>query len=168
MNVPHTNLAAANLVVVDDAGTQRLPLSGLAAGPGAQFSVGSVVIAGVDFGQQAVSAPSLPAAVTLWNNGTEPLIISKIVLTGDFSETDTCGTLPATIRAGASCTLNIRFMPSQAGNATGRMTVTDNAGTGQQSIALSGIGVNVSGRRQGTGVHRELLLGPIVAIPIQP
>jgi hypothetical protein len=168
MNVPHTNLAAANLVVVDDAGTQKLPLSGLAAGPGAQFSVGSVVIAGVDFGQQAVNAPSLPAGVTLWNNGTEPLIISKIVLTGDFSETDNCGTLPATIAAGASCTLNVRFTPSQAGNAAGRMTVTDNAGTGQQSVALSGVGVNVSGRRQGTGVHRELLLGPIVAIPIQP
>ncbi len=167
MNVPHTNLAAANLVVVDDAGTQKLPLSGIGAGPGAQLTVGNMVIAGVDFGQQPVNAPSLPAAVTLTNNGTEPLIISKIVMSGDFSETDTCGTLPATIAAGASCTLSISFTPSQVGKRSGGMTITDNAGTLQQSITLTGLGVNVSGRRQGSGVHRELLIGPIVAIPIQ-
>jgi Abnormal spindle-like microcephaly-assoc'd, ASPM-SPD-2-Hydin len=167
-NVPNTNLAAANLVVVDDAGTQKLPLSGIAAGPGSQLTVGNVVIAGVDFGQQPVNATSLPATVTLTNNGSDPLVISKIVMSGDFSETDTCGTLPATIAAGASCTLSIQFTPSQVGKGTGTLTITDNAGNGQQSITLTGLGVNVSGRRQGSGIHRELLIGPIVAIPIQP
>ena len=48
------------------------------------------------------------------------------------------------------------------------MTITDNAGNFQQSITLTGVGINVSGRRQGSGVHRELLTGPIVAIPLVP
>jgi hypothetical protein len=164
MNVPHTNLAAVNLVVVDDAGTQKLPLQGMAIGPGAQLTVGSVIIAGVDFGQQAVKYPSPPADVTLTNNGTESLVISKIVLTGDFSETDTCA-LP--IAPGGSCTVSITFTPSQLGKGSGGMTITDNAANGQQSITLTGVGINVSGRRQGSGIHREVLLGPIVAIPIQ-
>jgi len=164
MNVPHTNLAAANLVVVDDAGTQKLPLQGMAIGPGAQLTVGDIVIAGVDFGQQAVKYPSPPADVTVTNNGTESLVIGKIVLTGDFTESDTCA-LP--IAAGGSCTVSITFTPSQLGKETGGMTITDNAANGQQSITLTGVGINVSGRRQGSGIHRELLTGPIVAIPIQ-
>ncbi len=168
MNVPHANIVAANLVVVDDAGTQKLPLQGVAIGPGAQLTVGSVIIAGVDFGQQAVKYPSTPADVTLTNNGSEALIISKIALTGDFSETDNCGALPATIAVGASCKISITFTPSQLGSRSGGMTISDNAANAQQSITLTGIGINVSGRRQGSGVHRELLIGPIVAIPIQP
>ncbi len=166
LNIPQTNLAAANLIVVDDAGTQQLPLSGFSPGPGAQFTLDGVVIAGVDFGPQAVNLQSLPAVVTLTNNGTESLVLSKIVMTGEFTEIDTCGSLPATIAVGVSCTLRIRFMPSQLGSRTGLMTITDNAGNFQQSISLTGTGVNVSGRRQGSGVHRELLTGPIVAIPI--
>jgi hypothetical protein len=170
LNVPHTNLAAANLVVVDDAGagTQKLPLSGMAAGPGAQFSVGNVTIAGLDFGLQPLNIPSVGAFVTLTNNGTDPLVVSRIGATGDFSEIDSCGTLPTTIAAGASCTLGITFTPTQLGSRTARLTITDNAANNQQSIALSGVGVNVSGRRQGSGIHREQLVGPIVAIPVVP
>ena len=166
LNVPHTNLAAANLVVLDDAGsgTQKLPLSGMAAGPGAQFSAGNVTIAGLDFGLQPLNIPSVPAVVTLTNNGSDPLVISVITVSGEFGEIDTCGT----IAAGASCTLSITFTPTQLGSRTGRLTITDNAANNQQSIALSGMGVNVSGRRQGSGIHREQLVGPIVAIPVVP
>jgi len=48
------------------------------------------------------------------------------------------------------------------------MVPSDNAANAQQSITLTGIGINVSGRRQGWGVHRELLMGPIVAIRSSP
>lgn len=170
LNVPHTNLAAANLVVVDDAGsgTQKLPLSGLATGPGAQFSVANVTITGVGFGEQALNIPSDPMVVTLMNNGSDPLVISGVAMTGDFTENDSCGALPATLPAGTSCTLTITFTPSQLGKRSGGLTITDNAANTQQSITLSGFGVNVSGRRQGSGIHRELLTRPIVAIPIVP
>jgi hypothetical protein len=161
----------ANLVVNDDAGTgqQQLPITGSAAGPGAQFSYGGVALGRLDFGTQGVSVPGSPATITLTNNGNEALVISNVATTGDFTQTNTCGTMPATLSAGASCTFSLTFTASQAGPRSGALTITDNAANAQQSVTLVGTGIASigAGRRAGSGVHRDRLIGPIASSPLQ-
>jgi hypothetical protein len=165
----------ANLVVADDAGTgqQKLPITGSAAGPGAQFSYGGVALGRLDFGPQGVNAPGPPATITLTNNGNEALVISNLAMTGDFTQSNSCGTMPATLAAGANCTFTITFTPSQAGPRAGALTITHNAANLQQSVTLIGTGVEGvdiagAGRRAGSGVHRDRLIGPIASAPLRP
>jgi len=161
----------ANLVVADDAGSgqQTLPITGSGAGPGAVFSYGGVALGRLDFGPQGVNAPGSPATITLTNNGNEALVISNVAMTGDFTQTTTCATMPATLAAGASCTLSLTFTPSQAGARAGALTITDSAANLQQSVILLGTGVESSGagRRAGSGVHRDRLIGPIASAPLR-
>jgi hypothetical protein len=56
--------------------------------------------------------------------------------TGDFSETNDCGT---SLAYGASCSINVAFSPTASGTRVGSVTVTSNAGT--YSSSLSGTGV---------------------------
>jgi hypothetical protein len=50
------------------------------------------------------------------------------------------------------------------------MTITDNAANLQQSVTLLGTGVDSigAGRRAGSGVHRDRLIGPIASAPLRP
>jgi hypothetical protein len=91
-------------------------------------------------------------------------------MTGDFTQSNSCGTMPATLAAGANCTFTITFTPSQAGPRAGAMTITDNAPNLQQSVTLLGTGVDSigAGRRAGSGVHRDRLIGPIASAPLRP
>src|SRR2546426_2108537 len=148
---------SANLVVTDDAGTQQLPLTALATGPGAQLRLGGTVISNLAFGQVVLNTPSSPLTITLVNNGTEPLVITAMTASGDFKQTTTCGTtLPATLAAGASCVFIMTFTPSQLGARTGDLTITDNAANLRQSVAFNGSGVSgaSAGRRLISGIRR--------------
>jgi hypothetical protein len=128
---------AANLIVTDNAGTgtQVLPLVAFAAGPGDQVSPTSI-----DFHQVVVHQTSGAVPVSLTNNGNESLSISAITATGDFAQQNTCGSLPATVAPSASCTVNVRFTPTQTGSRTGTLTIADNTPVGQQSMSLVGSG----------------------------
>jgi hypothetical protein len=60
----------------------------------------------------------------------------------DFTVTnDTC---IGTVAAGATCTFDVTFTPSQTGFTTGTIIVTDNAVTPTQSITVSGTGIIVT------------------------
>jgi hypothetical protein len=92
------------------------------------------------FGSQVVGTSSTSQPVTLTNSGTSAVTGISISASGDFSETDNCGT---TLAANSSCTINVTFTPTAVGTRTGTLTVTDSAGT--QTASLSGTGVaNVS------------------------
>jgi hypothetical protein len=77
--------------------------------------------------------------------------------------------MPATLAAGASCTFSLTFTASQAGPRSGALTITDNAANAQQSVTLVGTGIASigAGRRAGSGVHRDRLIGPIASSPLQ-
>jgi hypothetical protein len=151
-SLPHTNVPVTNLIVTDDAGTgtQKLPLTGFGAGPGAQF-----LSSGVDFSTQRINTTSAPAKVTIYNNGDEPLLISGVTLTSDgvqptndFGQTNNCTTLPPltsgglpALPAGQSCDFTITFTPTQLGQRPGQLTLSDNAAIGQQSISLTGMAI---------------------------
>jgi hypothetical protein len=92
----------------------------------------------LSFTQQLVGAKSAAKPVTLKNSGTGALTISSIVAVGNFSETNNC---PASLAAGLTCTISVRFTPSITGKVLGEVTVTDNAPDTTQEIGLSGNGV---------------------------
>src|SRR4051812_43265940 len=96
----------------------------------------SVSPAAVSFGSVATGATSPAQAVTVTNTGTTSATVGTIAVTGDFSQTSTCG---ASLAAGASCTVSVKFAPTAAGNRTGNLSVTANGSA--NAVALSGTGV---------------------------
>ena len=110
------------------------------------------------FTGQPVGSTSSAQTVTFSNTGTAPLTITSIAASGDFGQTNTCGT---SVAAGANCTISVTFTPTAAGTRTGTLTVTDNnnavAGS-TQTVTLSGTGVELF-------VHWP---GPIVLPPRPP
>src|SRR5208282_4510561 len=65
--------------------------------------------------------------------------LSPNAASGDFSETDNCGTSLAPL---ASCTIIVTFTPTAASVRNGAVTMTDNAVASPQIISLTGIGIN--------------------------
>src|SRR5207237_732940 len=98
----------------------------------------------LDFGNQLLATTSAPMTVTFTNTGTAALTISSFAASGDFAATSTgasaCPTSPATLAAGANCTINVTFTPTASGARTGTLSVADNAGGSPQTVALSGNG----------------------------
>lgn len=93
------------------------------------------------FSAQTVDASSAAQTILLTNTGTTALNLSSIAASGDFAETNTCGTSVAT---GASCSIVVTFTPTAGGARSGMLTVTDNATDSPQTVALSGTGTTFS------------------------
>lgn len=92
------------------------------------------------FATQVLHTTSAAQSVTLTNTGTATLKITSIAASGDFKETNTCG---SSVGVGAKCTISVTFTPTAIGTRTGTVTITDNAGDSPQSIKLSGVGTEV-------------------------
>lgn len=99
----------------------------------------------LSFGNQAVGSTSTAQTVTLSNTGSSGLTITGIALTGDFAQTNSCGTLPMTLPARTACVLNVTFRPSATGTRTGSLVITDNATGSPQTVTVTGTGVSPSG-----------------------
>src|SRR5262249_34977236 len=112
--------------------TASLSGTGAAAVPVAGLSPTSLT-----FGSQTVGTTSAAQGLTLSNTGTAALAISGIATSGDFAQTNNCGT---SLAAGANCTINVTFTPTATGARTGTLSVTDNAAGSPQTASLSGTG----------------------------
>jgi len=102
-------------------------------GPVVTLSVSSLT-----FVSDTIGTTSAAQSATLTNSGNASLTISPISVSGDFSETDNCGT---TVAAGSQCKISVTFTPTVVGTRTGTVTITNNASGSPQTIALSGMGV---------------------------
>ncbi|MEV4263459.1 choice-of-anchor D domain-containing protein [Kribbella sp. NPDC049584] len=100
---------------------------------GSQISISPTALS---FGSVATGGSSSPQAVTVTNSGTAAAPVSAIATSGDFSQTNNCG---SSIAAGASCTVNVTFRPTAAGSRFGNLTV--NASGITNTVPLSGTGV---------------------------
>ena len=98
---------------------------GLALGPGQLTFV------------EAVGTTSAPQTVALLDAGSQPLTIASIVASGDFAQTNTCG---SAVPAGTSCTITVTFTPTATGILTGAITITDNAAGSPHQLPLTGTG----------------------------
>ncbi len=112
---------------------QTVALSGTGIAPAATLSAMTL-----SFAQQSVGLASAAQTVTLTNSGQAALAIAAISASGDFAETNTCGT---SLTAGAKCNIAVTFTPTTTGTRNGLLTITDNATSSPQVVALSGSGI---------------------------
>jgi phosphatidylethanolamine-binding protein (PEBP) family uncharacterized protein len=100
---------------------------------------GSVTVSpsSLTFGAQAVNTTSPAQSVTLSNGTSSALAISSISASGDFAETNTCGT---SLAAGANCTISVTFTPTATGTRSGTLTITDSDASSPQTVGLTGTG----------------------------
>ena len=89
------------------------------------------------FARQKVGTTSAAQTATLSNTGSAPLTISSIAASGNFAQTNNCG---SSVAAGATCSISVRFTPTVVGARTGAITITDNAAGSPHKVALSGTG----------------------------
>jgi parallel beta-helix repeat protein len=95
----------------------------------------------VSFGNQTVGATSGAQTVTVSNTGTAAATITAVSATGDFAQTNTCG---SSLAAGASCTVSVTFTPAASGSRTGSLSIASNAAGSPATVALSGTGVSAN------------------------
>jgi hypothetical protein len=93
------------------------------------------------FGSTALNTNSAAQTVTVNNTGTAAATVSGVSVTGDYSQTNTCGT---SIAAGGSCTVSVTFRPTASGTRTGTLTVNSNATNNPLSVALTGTGAGTT------------------------
>ena len=162
-------VSTGTLEVDDVQRAQIVPLSGTGtAGAGVSLSPFNLTFASTGVGN-ATSAQ----AVTLTNNGTVPLVLSGITVSGDFALVAVNGggcAVGSTLPVQSSCTLQVAFAPSSAGARSGTLSITSNGPS--QNVLLNGQGIDFSFASNGaasvtiaTGKSASfpLLLTPVVA-----
>lgn len=92
------------------------------------------------FPDQVFNTSSTAMPLTLTNNLTNSISVTSITITGDYTQSNNCGT---SLASAATCTVNVTFTPSISGSRTGNLIVKFNSGTAQTMvIALSGNGLS--------------------------
>jgi hypothetical protein len=94
------------------------------------------------FATQAVATMSAAQTIVVTNSGNAALTVSQIVTSGDFTETDNCVGVP--IAVGASCAVQVTFLPSAVGVRSGTLIVFGNVTGGQAAAGLSGTGTTAA------------------------
>jgi hypothetical protein len=123
-----------NLTITAAGVTSTVPLSGTGVAPGPVLSPNP---SSVSFPGTVVGTSSAAQTVTVTNSGTTSATISGVSASGDFSQTNNCGTLAV----GASCAVTTTFRPTASGTRTGTVTITSNANNNPTTIALTGNGI---------------------------
>lgn len=80
---------------------------------------------------------SSPVTAVLGNPNHLPLKLSGLQITGDFAQSNDCG---SELAASAQCSIAIRFSPQATGVRTGKLSVLDATGRTMGTLALSGQG----------------------------
>ena len=93
------------------------------------------------FSAQPEETVSAFQQVVITNTGNATLNVTQIVVSGDFSETDTCSD---PVAPGSTCSVNVSFLPTNTGTHAGLLTIFANVPTGQLTVSLSGTGVTGS------------------------
>ena len=133
-NPTGTGARSASVTLTDSLGTQSIPLTGTGVAPPILLTPASIA-----FGDENVGVPVVKP-VTVKNNGTSPISINSITVTGantvSFQQANNCG---SSIAAASSCTVNVTFKPTGTGSRSASITLMDSIGT--QNVPLTGTGV---------------------------
>ncbi len=100
----------------------------------------------VSFPSQLINTTGAAQSVKVTNSGTKALSISGITLGGtDAAEfaimSNGCG---ASLAAGASCTVKVKFTPTALGKQSADLEIADNACGSPQAVPLSGKGTEIT------------------------
>lgn len=108
------------------------------------FAIGTVAMvtptAVKEFADTAINSTT-SQTLTLTNAGSSALTITRITSTGDYSQSNTCG---SSVAAGKQCTVTVTFAPTVTGKRYGGVTVTPAAPEIPQTISLMGVGLAVT------------------------
>jgi hypothetical protein len=111
-------------------------------GTGGGGAIVAVTPTSLAFGTVTVGSNSATQTLTLSNTGTAAFTGLTVAVTAQFNRPAgaTGGTCTATLAAGATCTINIRFSPTTAGAKTGTATITGNVAVTGSPVSLTGTG----------------------------
>ena len=133
---PAANGPRAGLLTVTGTNGTSLQVSlsgtGFIPAPAAALSPASL-----SFSPRLVGTTSASQPVALTNTGNAGLNISSITASQPFAQTNNC---PAVLPAATNCTINVTFQPIVNGNATGTLTIVDNASGSAHTVSLTGTG----------------------------
>ena len=118
----------------DSSSPQTVQLSGT----GTQAQISTPLLS---FGTLGVGSSSAGNPVNLTNLSTTQLKITSLAVTGDYSQTNNCG---SSLAASATCTITVTFKPTSTGKRYGTLTIVDSDGSGKQVVNLAGNGTAVS------------------------
>jgi hypothetical protein len=104
----------------------------------AQPSYITITPSSLTFADQTVNSESKTQSVTVTNTGSAAVSINSITPSDGFTETDDC---PASLAAGAHCTINVAFSPATVKSYNGTLTIADTDSGSPQTVALTGIGL---------------------------
>jgi hypothetical protein len=98
------------------------------------------------FAPQLVNTPSAVQPVTLTVTSTVPLSITSITVANpDFAiSSTTCATAPATVAAGASCTVNVTYTPTKTGLNKSSIHINGSFTGGKLDLPVQGTGTQDS------------------------
>ncbi len=146
-----TGVLTGSLRITDNASgsPQLVSLTGTGTGSsGGKQPAVSLSVTLLTFANQTIGTNSAAQTVTLTNVGSAALAGIAISTSGNFSETNTCGT---SLNVGAKCNINVAFTPATAGVLAGSLSIADNASGSPQSVSLTGTGISSSGGGGGGG-----------------
>jgi hypothetical protein len=129
-----TGTRSGTLTITDNAtnSPQSVSLTGTGVAPAVTLSP-----TGLAFAAQLLNTVSAAKIITLTNTGTAPLTVTSIAASGDFAQTNTCGT---SVAAGGKCTITVTFKPTAIGARAGAISIVDNATGSPQKVSLTGTG----------------------------
>jgi hypothetical protein len=132
-----TGTRTGAVTISDNAGgsPQTVTLTGTGTSTGTPAV--SLSATSLTYGTIRVGRNSATKSVTLTNTGTAALSLTSIAASGDFRQTNTCGT---SVSAGKNCKISVTFTPTATGTRTGAITITDNASGSPQKVSLTGTG----------------------------
>jgi hypothetical protein len=99
------------------------------------------------FGSQVVATTGAGRTVTIKNNQSVSLNLSSIGTSGDYAQSNDC---VSPIASGGSCTITATFTPTVTGTRTGNLTISDDANSSPQIVALQGTGLLAVGLSAGS------------------
>lgn len=129
--------SSGTLYVSSFKGFYSIPLSGVGV-PDNQVKLSSPFI---DFGFVVPGRSSLPQIVRIMNNGTTPVSVSGIAVSGTSGFAANWNDCPATLAAAAQCSVGVTFQPIAAGEANATLLLA-NVGGASQAVGLTGYGVD--------------------------
>ncbi|HEY6769282.1 MAG TPA: SBBP repeat-containing protein [Candidatus Sulfotelmatobacter sp.] len=136
---PATSGARTATLSISDSASNS-PQTVALSGSGTNNSV-TITPASLTFPTQLVGTSSTAQNAVLANPGTTSVKITGIAVTGQFTQTNNCG---SSLAAAASCTISVMFSPTAQGTDKGAVKVTDNAAGSPQTLTLVGSATVVS------------------------
>ena len=84
-----------------------------------------------------LSPGSQPQSITLTNTGNADLIVSSVLASGGYKQTNNCSTLSSQ----QTCIIEVTFAPGTVETINGAITISDNALSSPQVVSLTGKGI---------------------------